>query len=205
VRTRFCCLVSEAIRSALPPVRIVAVPLGGAVGGGVERRPGLGLRGIRAHPVLPAALPALLHLPGLRVVPVLLRLRGVGHGCLLVAVVPPAYRRDQYRHGNRRPGLVSARLPVYARIGPRGRGPRHTLEPCTTHDRGRASMRIGVPTEIKPAERRVAMTPAGVSDLTGRGHEVVVQQGAGLGSHITDEDYAAAGARIEPDAADVWA
>jgi alanine dehydrogenase len=66
-------------------------------------------------------------------------------------------------------------------------------------------MRIGVPTEIKPAERRVALTPAGVSDLTGRGHEVVIQAGAGLGSHITDEDYTAAGARIEADAQAVWA
>ena len=66
-------------------------------------------------------------------------------------------------------------------------------------------MRIGVPTEIKPAERRVALTPAGVSDLTGRGHEVVIQAGAGLGSHITDEDYTAAGARIEADAPTVWA
>src|SRR5690606_32569094 len=194
VRTRFCCLVSEAIGSALPPVRVVAVPLGGAGGGGVERCPGLGLGRVGAHPVLPAALPALLHLPGLRVVPVLLRLRGVGHGCLLVAVVPPAYRRDQHRQGSRRTGLVSARPPVYARSGPRGRGPRHIPAPHTIHNRGRASMRIGVPTEIKPAERRVAITPAGVSDLTGRGHEVVIQQGAGLGSHITDDDYTAAGA-----------
>lgn len=66
-------------------------------------------------------------------------------------------------------------------------------------------MRIGVPTEIKSAERRVALTPAGVSDLTGRGHEVIVQSGAGLGSAIADEDFAAAGARLEPDAAAVWA
>lgn len=40
-------------------------------------------------------------------------------------------------------------------------------------------MRISVPTEIKSAERRVALTPAGVHDLTGRGHEVIVQAGAG--------------------------
>lgn len=66
-------------------------------------------------------------------------------------------------------------------------------------------MRISVPTEIKSAERRVALTPAGVHDLTGRGHEVVVQSGAGLGAHVDDDAYAAAGARIVDDAAEVWA
>ena len=66
-------------------------------------------------------------------------------------------------------------------------------------------MRISVPTEIKSAERRVALTPAGVDDLTGRGHEVVVQSGAGLGAHFADDAYTAAGARIVDDAAEVWA
>jgi alanine dehydrogenase len=61
-------------------------------------------------------------------------------------------------------------------------------------------VRVGVPTEIKPDEYRVAMTPAGVRDLTDVGHEVVVQAGAGLGSAIEDADYVAQGAEILPDA-----
>jgi alanine dehydrogenase len=65
-------------------------------------------------------------------------------------------------------------------------------------------MRVGIPTEIKNNENRVAITPAGVDALVHRGHEVLVQAGAGLGSRIRDDDYAAAGARIVPDAAAVW-
>jgi alanine dehydrogenase len=61
-------------------------------------------------------------------------------------------------------------------------------------------MRVGVPTEIKPDEYRVALTPAGVRELVDAGHEVVVQSGAGLGSAITDEAYQAQGAVIVPDA-----
>ncbi|WP_306205440.1 alanine dehydrogenase [Actinoplanes sp. RD1] len=63
-------------------------------------------------------------------------------------------------------------------------------------------MRIGVPTEIKNHEYRVALTPAGVRELTGRGHHVQIQAGAGAGSLITDDEYAAAGARLVSDA---WA
>ena len=48
-------------------------------------------------------------------------------------------------------------------------------------------MRIGVPTEVKNHEYRVALTPAGVTELVARGHEVLVQSGAGLGSALTDE------------------
>ncbi len=47
-------------------------------------------------------------------------------------------------------------------------------------------MKIGIPTEIKSQENRVAITPAGVHHLTGRGHTVLIQAGAGLGSAITD-------------------
>jgi alanine dehydrogenase len=65
-------------------------------------------------------------------------------------------------------------------------------------------MRVAVPTEIKNNEFRVAITPAGVHDLVAHGHEVLVQAGAGLGSSIGDEDYAAAGATIVPDAASAW-
>jgi alanine dehydrogenase len=65
-------------------------------------------------------------------------------------------------------------------------------------------VKIGIPTEIKTDEFRVAITPAGVRELTGRGHEVLVQAGAGLGSAIEDIDYEAQGARIVPAAGDVW-
>jgi alanine dehydrogenase len=59
---------------------------------------------------------------------------------------------------------------------------------------------IGVPTEIKTHEYRVALTPSGVRELTDHGHEVIVQAGAGEGSAITDDAYVAQGARIVPDA-----
>ncbi|HEX8158827.1 MAG TPA: alanine dehydrogenase [Solirubrobacteraceae bacterium] len=65
-------------------------------------------------------------------------------------------------------------------------------------------MRIGVPTEIKRDEFRVALTPAGVRELAEHGHEVLVQSGAGVGSAIEDEQYTAQGARIVPDAAAVF-
>ncbi|MCR8670687.1 alanine dehydrogenase [Agrococcus sp. HG114] len=65
-------------------------------------------------------------------------------------------------------------------------------------------MRIGIPKEIKQHEQRVAITPAGVDALVQRGHEVWVETGAGLGSRIADDDYAAAGARIAADADETW-
>jgi alanine dehydrogenase len=64
---------------------------------------------------------------------------------------------------------------------------------------------IGVPTETKPDENRVAITPAGVHDLVLGGHRVLVQRGAGLGSRIDDGDFARAGATLVDDAATVWA
>ena len=66
-------------------------------------------------------------------------------------------------------------------------------------------MRIGVPTEVKPDEFRVAATPAGVRELTGLGHQVLIQAGAGAGSRLPDADYVAAGATIVATADDVWA
>jgi alanine dehydrogenase len=65
-------------------------------------------------------------------------------------------------------------------------------------------MKVGVPTEIKTDEYRVALTPAGVRELTQRGHEVYIQAGAGEGSAIKDEDYVAQGAEIAPDAQAVF-
>ena len=60
-------------------------------------------------------------------------------------------------------------------------------------------MRIGVPSEIKSDEYRVAITPAGVRELCERGHDVLVQSGAGVGSAISDERYQAQGAVIVAD------
>jgi alanine dehydrogenase len=65
-------------------------------------------------------------------------------------------------------------------------------------------MKVGVPTEIKDDEYRVALTPAGTRELAEHGHDVVVQAGAGVGSAIADADYEAQGARIVPDADSVW-
>jgi alanine dehydrogenase len=64
-------------------------------------------------------------------------------------------------------------------------------------------MRVGVVGEVKPSERRVALTPAGTRMLTHRGHEVLVQLGAGSGSGFFDPEYAAAGATLTPNASDV--
>ncbi len=66
-------------------------------------------------------------------------------------------------------------------------------------------MRVGIPTEIKNNEYRVAITPSAVAELVRRGHEVAVQAGAGDGSAIADTDFKAAGADIVATAEQVWA
>src|SRR6478736_3741942 len=63
---------------------------------------------------------------------------------------------------------------------------------------------IGVPKEIKTDEYRVAMIPVGVEELTRAGHQVLIQAGAGQGSGISDEQYAANGADIVHEAAVLW-
>ncbi|PAU75928.1 alanine dehydrogenase [Halomonas salipaludis] len=65
-------------------------------------------------------------------------------------------------------------------------------------------MQIAVPKEIKNHEYRVALTPTGARELSGRGHAVVVQAGAGEGAGFSDADYQAAGASIEADVATLW-
>jgi alanine dehydrogenase len=65
-------------------------------------------------------------------------------------------------------------------------------------------MRIGVASEVKQDEYRVALTPAGAAELAQRGHEVIVEAGAGSGSAFTDADYEAVGARIVT-VEEVWA
>src|SRR6201995_1421421 len=66
-------------------------------------------------------------------------------------------------------------------------------------------MKVRVPSEIKTDEHRVALTPAGVRELSEAGHQVVVQSGAGEGSAISDDAYEAQGATILPDADAVFA
>jgi alanine dehydrogenase len=65
-------------------------------------------------------------------------------------------------------------------------------------------MRVGVPTEIKQDEYRVGLTPAGTRELTARGHEVVVERGAGEGSAILDVEYERQGARLVDNASEVF-
>jgi alanine dehydrogenase len=64
---------------------------------------------------------------------------------------------------------------------------------------------IGIPTEVKDRERRVALTPSAVHQAVERGHEVRVQTGAGEGAGFPDEDYERAGARLVASAGDAWA
>jgi alanine dehydrogenase len=66
-------------------------------------------------------------------------------------------------------------------------------------------MLVGVPTEVKSQEYRVAITPAGVKEFAAHGHQVLVESGAGVGSSITDEEFFDAGATIVKQADDVWA
>ncbi|HTH63605.1 MAG TPA: alanine dehydrogenase [Gemmatimonadales bacterium] len=66
-------------------------------------------------------------------------------------------------------------------------------------------MIVGVPKEIKTAENRVALVPAGAESLVGDGHTVLVEQGAGLGSGFPDEAYRGVGAGIAGSADEVWA
>jgi alanine dehydrogenase len=66
-------------------------------------------------------------------------------------------------------------------------------------------MIVGVPKEIKTAENRVALVPAGAESLVGDGHTVLVEQGAGLGSGFPDEAYRSVGASMRGSADEVWA
>ncbi len=65
-------------------------------------------------------------------------------------------------------------------------------------------MKVGIPKEIKNHEYRVAITPAGVHELVRSGHEVFIEQDAGTGSAIPDDDFVTAGASILPTADDIW-
>jgi alanine dehydrogenase len=66
------------------------------------------------------------------------------------------------------------------------------------------AVKVGIPRELKDNEYRVAITPAGVRELSAHAHEVFVEESAGLGSSIVDDEFVAAGATIVPTADDVW-
>jgi alanine dehydrogenase len=65
-------------------------------------------------------------------------------------------------------------------------------------------VKVGVPSEVKSDEYRVALTPVGARELAEHGHDVLIERGAGEGSAITDSAFEAQGARIVPAAEDVW-
>jgi alanine dehydrogenase len=69
---------------------------------------------------------------------------------------------------------------------------------------GGIDVRIGVPKEIKTGENRVAITPAGVVNLTNYGHEVIIETKAGIEAGFTDEEYILAGAKIAASAGEAW-
>ena len=66
-------------------------------------------------------------------------------------------------------------------------------------------MIVGIPSEVKTDEWRVAMTPAGVRELTSAGHTVLVEKGAGTGSSMPDDDFVRTGAKILDDPDELWA
>src|SRR5688572_30493756 len=70
---------------------------------------------------------------------------------------------------------------------------------------GGESMRIGIPTETRAGEKRVAATPETVKKLVGSGHhQIVVQSGAGAGAFFPDSEYTSAGASIVPSASEIY-
>jgi alanine dehydrogenase len=78
------------------------------------------------------------------------------------------------------------------------------MAPAEPIVKGRQSVKVGIPREVKTHEYRVACTPAGVHELVTAGHQVYVEKEAGVGSSIPDEDFKAAGAEILATADEVW-
>jgi alanine dehydrogenase len=66
-------------------------------------------------------------------------------------------------------------------------------------------MLVGVPKEIKDHEYRVGLVPSAVRELTAKRHQVIVQQGAGIGAGLNDDEYRSAGAEIVSDAQEIYA
>jgi alanine dehydrogenase len=79
------------------------------------------------------------------------------------------------------------------------------MAPAESSRKAVASMKVGVPREVKNHEYRVAVTPAGVHEFLRHGHQVCVERDAGVGSGIDSEEYLAAGAKLVDTADEVWA
>jgi len=77
--------------------------------------------------------------------------------------------------------------------------------PTPSEPRTVIDVKVGIPREVKNNEFRVAITPAGVHELVRHGHQVFIEQNAGVGSSITDDEYVSAGAQILATADEVWA
>lgn len=75
---------------------------------------------------------------------------------------------------------------------------------CVIPEEGVCIVKVGIPREVKNHEYRVAITPAGVNEFVRHGHQVFVEAGAGVGSSLTDDEFAAAGATILDTADEVW-
>src|SRR5262249_18600726 len=110
--------------------------------------------------------------------------------------------RPRHRRRGRRPSAGGLHRP--GRPLPGARAARNGV-PGRKPKGGAGAVRAGVPTEIKADESRVALTPVGVRELSERGHEVIIQAGAGGGSAIDNDRYVAQGARIAPDAETLFA
>src|ERR1700728_960054 len=85
-----------------------------------------------------------------------------------------------------------------------GRGAVRCARTGATGAKGKHAMKVAIPREVKNHEYRVAITPAGVRELAGHGHQVYLEKDAGAGSQLADDAYVAAGATIIPDADEVW-
>lgn len=79
-----------------------------------------------------------------------------------------------------------------------------TLEKSLIKPESRKSMQIGLPKETSPDERRISLTPGGVSILTANGHEVLVEKNAGIDAHFSDSEYQEAGAEISYSAEELF-
>lgn len=108
----------------------------------------------------------------------------------------PAQSRGAYLVTARRTRSIDGKLPW-------GRPP-PTLIGCITASRKGKDVIVGVPREIKRDEYRVAMLPVGVEELRRHGHHVLVERGAGQGSGLSDEEYAAQGAELVDTAEEVF-
>ena len=79
-----------------------------------------------------------------------------------------------------------------------------TLEKSLIRTKSKKSLKIGLPKETSIDERRISLTPEGVSILTSNGHEILVEKNAGMEAHFSDHDYQEAGAEISYSAQELF-